>query len=481
MSIIKIANDQDLHYDQLIELNQTELENVFGSYKNTKERNTNVVIPDYPVLAKELAKPGVTMQLLWEEYVDQYKNSDQMYYRLTQFKKYFRDYLSQHSYTNIIHHKAVERVQVDWAGERPQWVDPDTDEVIKGYLFVAVLPFSGYGFSYCFSNMKKENWIEAHIKLFNFLGCVPLLTVPDNLKTGVTKHSKSEVILNQSYEDLANHYHTVIMPARVKHSKDKGAVENTVKWFTTNLIARMRNYRCFSLEEYNDYLQIELNKLNAKPFQKKEGSRSIVFNELEKNVLQQLPHYSYQYCEFKTAKVYSNSHISVAKHYYSVPYQFIGKSVQLKIYADHLDVFDHETLLCSHSTKYVQAGGYSTDESHLPPDSSHYGTWNSSRYLQWARRIGPNVGIVVELIFQQGPEQQYYQRVHSLLKLADRSSDKELDRACQLALERNSTPSYSFVKSILKKLNEYPSPQSNTSDPEQSFMRGADYYDKHNF
>lgn len=117
--IIKIANDQDLHYDQLIELNQTELENVFGSHKNTKERNTNVVIPDYPALAKELAKPGVTMQLLWEEYVDQYKNSDQMYYRLTQFKKYFRDYLSQHSYTNIIHHKAGERVQVDWAGERP--------------------------------------------------------------------------------------------------------------------------------------------------------------------------------------------------------------------------------------------------------------------------------------------------------------------------------------------------------------------------
>ncbi|GKS82316.1 hypothetical protein LPAF129_20020 [Ligilactobacillus pabuli] len=132
--IIKFTIDQYLHYDQLIELNQTELENVFGSHKNTKERNANVVIPDYPALAKELAKPGVTMQLSWEEYVDQYKNSDQVYYRLTQFKKCFWDYLCQHSYTDIIYHKVGEGVQVDLAGERFQWIEQDISEVIKGYL-----------------------------------------------------------------------------------------------------------------------------------------------------------------------------------------------------------------------------------------------------------------------------------------------------------------------------------------------------------
>ncbi|HJE97780.1 MAG TPA: IS21 family transposase [Ligilactobacillus acidipiscis] len=409
------------------------------------------------------------MQLLWEEYVDQCNNSQQLFYRPTQFKKYFRDYLAQQPYTNIIRHKAGEKVQVDWAGDRPQWIDSDTGEVVKGHLFVAVLPFSGYGFAHCFSNMKQASWITAHIELFDFLGGVPLLTVFDNLKTGVTKHSKSEVTLNQSYEDLANYYHTVVIPTRVKHPKDKGAVENTVKWFTTNLIARMRNFQCFSLEEFNHYLRIELEKLNAKHFQKKEGSRVRIFNNLEKDALQKLPRYPYQYCEFKTAKVYSNSHISVAKHYYSVPYQFIGKRVTLKIYPNHLDVFEHEKLLCSHSTKHVQPGGYSTNEVHLPPNSSTYGSWNSTRYLQWAKHIVPNVAIVVELLFRQGPEQQYYQRVHSLLKLADQSSDNYLDRACQLALERNNTPSYRFVKNILNKLDEYPLPQSNIS--EQTILR----------
>lgn len=478
--VIKTVSVQQLSYHELKQWDYQKVEELFTQPKEKEQRQTHFTMPDYEQLAKELAKPGVTIQLLWEEYVDQCRQSNLLYYQLTQFKKYFNEYLSKQPFSHVLTHNAGEKVEVDWAGTKLTWVDPDTGEVLSGYLFVAVLPFSGYAFALGCTDMKQANWIYAHVRLFEFLEGVPLLIVSDNLRTGVTKHTRSTLILNQSYEDMANHYHTVILPARVKRPKDKASVENTVKQLTTHVVARMRNYTFFSLDEYNQQLRKEIHRFNAKPFQKKAGSRLSLFQEIEKTLLQPLPDYPYEYCSYQTAKVYTNSHISFQKHYYSVPYTYIGKKVTVKIYADYLEVFDGKLFLCQHSTKHKSAGYYTTEERHLPERSATYGKWNSSRYLQWARRKGPNVAIVVEKIFQQGPEQQYYQRVHSLLKLADSYSDQRLDNACQRALEKTTVPSYSLVKKILEQVSSRP--QSSTSqDQEQSYLRGAEYYDKQDF
>ncbi|MCF1586406.1 hypothetical protein LQF60_12655, partial [Tetragenococcus koreensis] len=175
------------------------------------------------------------------------------------------------------------------------------------------------------------------------------------------------------------------------------------------------------------------------------------------------------------------SHISYQKHYYSVPHAYIGKSVTLKIYTNVLKVFDGSTLLCQHTTQYKHPGQYTTKAEHLPENSAHYGNWNSSRYQKWARRIGPNVAIVVERMFLEAKiEQQYYQRVHALLKLADRYSDQRLDQVCQQALEKNGTPSYSLLKSLLEKQAKNAASffqNSTSSTQEQAYLRGADYYD----
>ena len=178
----------------------------------------------------------VTMQLLWEEYVDMCRHNGQPYYRLTQFKKYFNDYLSQKSFTHVMKHKAGERVEVDWAGTKIRWIDSDTGEVINGYLFVAVLPFSGYGFAMGCHDMKQPSWINAHLQMFEYFQGVPTVLVPDNLKTGVTKHTRTTLKINETYESMANHYHTIILPTRVRKPKDKASVENTVKSLTTRLL-----------------------------------------------------------------------------------------------------------------------------------------------------------------------------------------------------------------------------------------------------
>jgi len=310
---VNIAQEKELSYEEIAQWSSEELENMFKPDKDKKDQPVSYyVMPDYKQLAKELAKPGVTMQLLWEEYAQECRLNNKIYYKLTQFKKHFNDYLYKNSFSHVLHHKAGEQVQVDWTGKRPQWIDPMTGEIIKGELFIGTLPFSGYTYAQACIDQKMPRWIEAHINMFEYFQGVPTLLTPDNLRTGVTKNTKSQLLLNPTYEDMSNHYQTIIGPTRVARPKDKAAaVENHVKHLTTHIIARMRNYQCFSIDEYNQYLLKLLDEFNAKPFQKKEGSRLQMFQEFEQETLKELPAYSYEVCEFKEAKVYTNSHVTL--------------------------------------------------------------------------------------------------------------------------------------------------------------------------
>lgn len=474
---VRLAQAKHLTYMELQKWPSQDLEELFGSSSTTRTRVSDDQMPDFDKLAKELVRPGVTMQLLWEEYVDRCQISRKTYYRLTQFKKHFNDYLSQTTYSQKLSHKAGEEVQVDWAGTKASWIDPNTGEVIKGSLFVATLPFSGLVYAQVYSDEKMLNWIQAHINLFNYLGGVPTLIVPDNLKAAVQKHTKSELLLNKTYEDMANHYHTIVAPTRVRRPKDKAAVENTVKQLTTHLIARMRNYQCFNIDEYNHYLLKELDQFNQKPFQKKDGSRYLLFKEMEQPLLHPLPKFPYEICTYREAKVYDNSHISLNQHYYSVPYKYIGQSVQLKIYQERLEIYYNQQLICQHSTKYKSKGVYTTDPQHLPRDTQ-YQRWNKERYINWAKRIGPNVHIVITRFFNQGPEQHYYRRVHSILKMADIYSDQRLDKACHYALEQASHPTYAQIKSLLDSRLFQNDDNMTHNENEQAYLRGADYYDR---
>ncbi len=477
---IKIAQEKEVSYEEINLWSVKEIEKIFDVSIDKKDQSVSYYVkPDYKMLSKELVKPGVTMQLLWEEYAQECRLNNKIYYKLTQFKKYFNDYLHKNSFSHVLHHKAGYQVQVDWAGKRPQWVDPMTGEIITGDLFIATLPFSGYTYALACIDQKMPRWINAHIKMFEYFQGVPTLLTPDNLKTGVTKHTKSQLLLNQTYEDMANHYQTVVVPTRVARPKDKAAVENHVKHLTTHIIGRMRNYQCFSIDEYNQYLLKILNDFNAKPFQKKVGTRLQMFQELEQETLKALPPYPYELCEFKEAKVYTNSHITFNKHYYSVPFQYIGEQVTLKIYSTAIKIYHNQNLLCEHSTVNKPPGAYSTEASHLPEDSKDFGKWNSTRYLKWARRVGPNVHMVISKMFNQGPEQQYYRSVHAILKMADTYSDQRLDKACHYALERSSHPNYKLIRQLIE--SSITQSDFNTSNQkEQSYLRGADYYDKFN-
>jgi len=435
-------------------------------------------MPDYDYVHREMSKPGVTQQLLWYEYCDTCRAAGEIPYQLTQFKTYYREYLVKNKATMHINRKPGEQMEVDWAGQTASLTDTDTGEAIDSYVFVSVLPYSGYAYAEAFLNMGQESWITAHVNAYNFFGGVTRILVPDNLKTGVIKHTKTEIVLNRSYQEMAEHYGTAIIPARVYTPKDKATVEGTVGIVSTFILAAIRNQKLFTLRELNEVIRERLHTLNHKPFQKKSGSRASLFAE-ERSLLLPLPKSSFEMSTWKSAKVSFNYHIEVEGRFYSVPFEYIKRQVDVRTTRNMVEVFYEGTRVCSHVRLYDREK-YSTQEAHMPPNHQQYVQWNGERFRKWAAKIGPNTGIVVESILTgYKVEQQGYRACMALLKLSDQYTPERLEAACAKGLFYTPRPSYKSIQTILKSGQDKPAEESASSSSAPSdfgFTRGADYY-----
>jgi transposase len=343
-------------------------------------------------------------------------------------------------------------------------------------------------------------WIAAHVNAYNHFGGVTRILVPDNLKTGVIKHTRNEIVLNKSYQEMAEHYGTAILPARVKTPKDKAMVEGTVGNISTFILAAIRNQKFFSLAELNEVIRQRLHTFNHKPFQKKDGSRATWFAE-ERASLLPLPRNAYELAEWRIATVAFNYHIGVDERYYSVPYEYIKRKVDVRLTRHVVEVFFEGSRICSHVRLYGRRGEYSTVEPHMPPDHQQYLQWNGDRFRKWAAKTGLNAACVVESILTRYKvEQQGYRACMALLKLGDQYSPQRLESACAMALDYTPQPSYKSIQTILKSgrdritadtpvvaepsggnycENSVKSKGSfNEFSDEFGFTRGADYYGK---
>ena len=433
-------------------------------------------MPNYETIHRELAKPGVTQQLLWFEYYDQCRATGEIPYQLTQFKTYYREYVAKTKATMHIQRKPGELMEVDWAGQTACIVDTDTGELINAYLFVAALPYSGYAYAEAFLNRKQEAWIIAHVNAFEFYGGVARILVPDNCKTGVTKNTNSELVLNRTYQELAEHYGTAIIPARVRSPKDKATVECIVGIASTFILAAIRNQKYFSLHELNEDIRERLHALNHKPFQKKDGSRASLFAE-ERHCLLPLPRNTYEMATWKTAKVSFNYHIEVDGCFYSVPFEYIKRQVDVRVTRNVVEVFYEGARICSHIRLHDRQNKYSTQDGHMPPNHKQYIQWNGDRFRKWAAKIGPQTTLVVESILTgYKVEQQGYRACMALLKLSDSYAADRLEAACDKALFYTPRPNYKSIQTILKSGQDKPMPSTPVPTSSHGFTRGADYY-----
>lgn len=435
-------------------------------------------MPDYRIIHSEMEKPGTTLQLLWFEYCDQCRATGETPYQLTQFKKYYREYLVTNKATMHINRKPGETMEVDWAGQTAHLVDSDTGEVLDAYVYVAALPYSGYAYAEAFLSQNQEAWITAHVNAYSYFGGVARILVPDNLKTGIIKHTKIEVVLNKSYQEMAEYYGTAIIPARVRTPKDKPTVEGTVGNISSYILAAIRNQKFFTLGELNGAIRERLHAFNHRPFQKKDGSRATWFAQ-ERASLLPLPRNPFELAEWRTATVAFNYHISVDEQYYSVPFEYIKRRVEVRLTRSVVEVFFEGSRVCSHVRVHGRRGQYSTQQAHMPPDHQQYLQWNGERFRKWAAKIGANTATVVEAILTgHKVEQQGYRSCMALLKMSDQYSPQRLETACTKALEYTPRPNYKAIQTILKSGQDRIAKETVTK-PKPSpfgFTRGADYY-----
>lgn len=442
-----------------------------------------LVPPDYDYIHKELLKNGVTLKLLWEEYVDSCRHSEKPPYMYSQFCKLYQDHVNHNRLTMHIHHKPGDKIMVDWVGTPLPLYDKMTGTSCKVYLFVATLPFSMYCYAKACLTMKEEDWINAHISMYAYFGASTRLLIPDNLKAGVLSHKKYEdPVINRAYQELADHYQTALLPARVLAPKDKAAVEGSAGQLTSHVIAKLRNRQFFDISELNRAILNELDQFNHADFQKKEGSRRSVFQEEERPFMKELPRYPYEFASWKTATVQLNYHIAIDYQNYSVPYEYVKKKIEVRYTKSMIEIFYKGTRICSHKRLNGRRGQYSTNIDHMPVNHQLYSEWDAARFLKWAASIGPSTKEVVQKLFDSyRVEEQAYKGCLSLLKLADKYTKDRLENACQIALTRIPSPRYKNIRLILEsgqdvinKTSSTPTEKSSTN--KYAYVRGASYY-----
>jgi transposase len=432
--VVSTAKTRGIVYDDVAGLEPTQVRAMF---LDGGERVSDRVAPDLEEVHREMARPNVTLQLLWGEYAVRVRDGGEIPYSYQRFTYLYRQWVQVTGATMRIERKPGERIEVDWAGDTMTYIDPGTGAERQAYLFVAVLSYSAYYYIEACADMTLPSWLDAHVAAFEAFGGVGRFLVPDNLRAGVSKADRYEPVLNPAYAQLADHYGTVVMPARVRKPRDKGQVENVVRFGANAISAILRNRRFVGLVELNAAIGEQVAALNAKPFQKREGSHREVFERGEQPLLVPLPGMRFELAELKKAKVAPNYHIQVDTNFYSVPHQLIGKRLDVRITSRIVEAFDGATRVASHPRVRDARGRYQTLAEHMPPaHRAQLRDWTPQRFTSWAEEIGPHTSeVIAAILTSKKIVEQTFRSAMGVLALAKKDGGTvRLEDACAKAL-----------------------------------------------
>jgi len=439
-------------------------------------------IPDYEWIHRELAKTGVTLTLLWGEYCTKVRDDGGVPYMYTQFGEKYRRWARITKATMRITHKPGDAMQVDWAGDPLYITDPVTGEEEPAYIFVAVLPCSWYTYAEPCSDMKSENWLLCHVHAFEYYGGVPRLLISDNTKTAVIKNTRYETILNKSYQELADHYGTAIVPARPYRPDDKAVAEGSVKFVSTWITAALRDRKFFTLTEARQAVAEKLEELNARPFKKRPGSRKSAFEREEKEYLRPLPGNTYEPSIWMNPKVGPDYLVTDRINRYSVPYDLIGENVDVRVTKNVIEVYYNDTRVATHVRIAVPQQDPIVKPEHMPEAHRKYLRYNAEEFETWGNTIGPKTFEVVHHFLTEGKEaEQGYKSCASLTKLEKTYGGKRLEDACDRVLALASEPTVRNITLLIKTSpgrKGDPDSASRKEGNSHGITRGAAYYSK---
>ena len=432
-------------------------------------------VPDWAVVHHELRRKGVTLALLWTEYRERCPDG----FGYTWFTEQYRAFAGRLDVVLRQDHRAGEKLFLDFAGQTIPITDPATGELTAAQLFVAVLGASNYTYAEALPSQAEVHWTAAHARAFEFFGAAPAILVPDNLKAGVIRPHRYEPILNASYAELAAHYGCAILPARPNKPRDKAKVESGVLVAERWIAAALRNRTFFSIAEANLSIAERVAWLNNRPFRKLEGSRAVLFAQLDRPAMRPLPAIPYEYATWKQAKVNIDYHVELDRHYYSVPYTLVGETADVRASARTVEIFVRGRRVASH-LRSSAVGRHTTQDGHMPESHRRHLEWTPSRLVAWGEQTGPATGALAAAIMASRPHpEQGFRSCLGIFRLGRRHGPERMEAACARALAVGAI-SYRSVDSILKAgLDRAPLPEPAPvrATRDHPNVRGPGYYE----
>ena len=430
-------------------------------------------LPNWAEIQRELKRPGVTRELLWQEYREQHPDG----YGYSRFCDLHRQWEKRLSPTMRQTHIAGEKLFVDYAGTKLQVITPTTGEILTAELFVAVLGASSLTYAEATWTQTLSDWIGSHTRAFNYFGGVTVIIVSDNLKSGITKACFYEPNVNRTYQEMADHYDTAIVPARPKKPRDKAKVEVGVQVATRWVIAKLRKRTFFSLAELNAAIRDCIDEINNRVTRHLGASRRSLFEELERSKLKSLPPTEYMFAEWKQCRAGIDYHVEIDKHYYSVPYTLIRQELWASYTANTVEVFHRGKRVAAHRRSPPNRG-HTTVPEHMPSSHRRYADWTLERIKREAAEIGSSAAALVDVILREKrhPEQGF-RSCRGIVNLVGRFPRERVEAACERALAIG-TRSFSSVKSILDTKLDRKQPEKAAEGPAivHDNIRGPTFY-----
>lgn len=445
-------------------------------FLQTKVKLKPLAIPDWRQVKEELTDKTMTLQLLWEEYA---QSHPQGHYSYNHYCRLYKAWLKTQRLSMRQHHKAGEKLFVDYCGPTIPIINPQTGEYRNAQVFVAVLGASNYTYAEATLSQGLEDWVMSHARCFEFLGGVPELVIPDNLKSGVSSACRYEPDINPTYHQLAEHYQITVIPARPYKPKDKAKAEVGVQIVERWIMARLRHEDFYSLAQLNQRIKALLQDLNNRAMKQHPGSRYSQFKAIDEPALRPLPANTYVFTQVKKVRVHIDYHVEIDKHYYSVPYTLVKQQLEAHICGQQVTLYHHDKVVAIHPRSY-HTGRHTTQTQHMPKAHQAQQQFSPERFERWAKKVGDATAELVStyLSTRKHPEQAY-RKCLGLLSLEKTYSAPRLNAACARALATGAH-TYKAIKSMLDKgLDKQPLPTQQSdllNQIDHQNIRGQDYY-----
>jgi transposase len=462
-------------YEDLFKMSDSELSLMFTVKKPAQVSQRQLDLEAMlPQLCKQLKRKGITRDHIHQQYLEAHPDG----YSRSRFNNIVQLYLGQSHPVMHIEHRAGEKMYIDYAGTKLRLED-GSDGGLPVEVFVAILGCSQLTYVEAVYSQKIEDFIRACEHALHYFGGVPRAIVSDNLKAAVIKPSKHEATLTSDFANFVEHYATTALPARAYKPKDKSLVEGAVKLVYKNIYTTLYQRVFHDIESLNAAIRSGLEVHNNTPFSGRDYSRRQQFEEIERETLGALNPIRYEIREQSIVTVMKNGFVRLSKdvHYYSVPYQYIGKKVKMLYTSLDVEIYFRYELIAKHK-RMIRRYQYTLNPNHLASQHRFFTEWSADTFLKRAAEIDQDVVSYIAKVLEAKPfPEQAYKSCNGILNFARRVGNTRLIDACRWA-ESLGLYSYPAIEEILKKHLDKLQPEVEENQiPFHDNIRGKDYYD----